>query len=342
MRILIADDSPLIRTILSDMLKQIPDVEIVGMAHDGEQAVQMAESLKPDLMTLDVEMPRKTGLQALEIIMAKSPLPVIMVSSLTAKGTGATLKALELGAFDFVCKPADGAISQLRNVNDELISKVLSARKARVGQNYVARQVKVASSLAKTDTVVAIASSTGGPKALVTLFKSLPKGFSAPIVMVQHMPAGFTATFADRLNAIGTVACREAKSGDTLTNGVALMAPGGHHMTVQKGGKIQFDDRPLLHGVRPAADYLFESVAQVYGAKVLGIVLTGMGRDGAKGAVEIRNAGGTVFAEDESTCAIYGMPKAAVSAGGVDAEFPIDQMAGAIVAGLTRRLTRAS
>lgn len=340
-RVLICDDSPLIRKMLSEIIGNEPDLEVVGMAHDGEQAVQLAKELRPNVITMDVEMPRKTGLMALQEIMKEAPTPIIMVSTLTTKGAEATLNALEHGAYDFVAKPEGGSMLHFRKVSEELLAKIRAALNARVGQR-AAVGLRAALPTQKTDKVVVIASSTGGPKALQALWQSLPQGFPAPILIVQHMPAGFTASLAARLHRLGTVPCREAKEGDKVMPGVALIAPGGVHMKVDRNGTIIFEDSPSIHGVKPAADHLFTSAREVYGSRCVGVVLTGMGRDGAAGAKAIRDAGGVCFGESQSTCTIYGMPKAAMEVGGIDAEFGIHEMASAVVASLTGRKARAS
>ncbi|MBX3120079.1 MAG: chemotaxis response regulator protein-glutamate methylesterase [Fimbriimonadaceae bacterium] len=340
-RILVCDDSPLIRKMLSEIIGAEADLEIVGMAHDGEEAVKLALELKPDVITMDVEMPRKSGLAALQEIMKARPTPIIMVSSITTKGAEATLTALEHGAYDFVAKPSGGSTLHFRQVQEELLGKIRAALSARVGLRP-AIALKAGMPTQKTDKVVLIASSTGGPKALQTLWQSLPQGFNAPILIVQHMPAGFTASLAARLHRLGTVPCREAKAGDKVMPGVALIAPGGVHMKVDKNGSIIFEDTPTIHGVKPAADHLFMSAIQTFGARCVGVVLTGMGRDGAAGAKAIREAGGLCYGESQATCTIYGMPKAAYEVGGIDAEFGIHEMGSAIVASLSGRKARAS
>ncbi len=340
-RVLVCDDSPLIRKMLTEIIGGEPDLEVAGTAQDGEQAVEMAKTLRPDVITMDVEMPRKTGLAALQEIMRDRPTPIIMVSSITTKGAEATLNALEHGAYDFVAKPEGGSTLHFRQVKAELLAKIRAALNAKVGHRPTI-SLKASLPTQKTDKVVVIASSTGGPKALQALWQSLPQGFPAPILIVQHMPAGFTASLAARLHRLGTVPCREAKEGDKVMPGVALIAPGGIHMKVDRQGHIIFEDTPSIHGVKPAADHLFNSAKDAFGSRCVGVVLTGMGKDGAAGAKAIRDAGGTCLGESQSTCTIYGMPKAALEAGGIDSEFGIHEMASAIVATLAGRKVRAS
>ena len=340
-RVLVVDDSPFIRRVLTDWLKSTDEFDVVGVAANGEEALAQALTLKPDVITLDVEMPVRDGLWALDQIMKAQPTPVIMVSSVTTQGAAATLKALELGAAEIFAKPQGSSSLKFLATKDELLDKIRGIKHARVSRSFTVVP-KVASPRHGTDKVVLIASSTGGPKALAALFAALPKGFHAPIAIVQHMPPGFTKSLAQRLEGLGTVECREAEAGDVMEAGQALLAPAGLHMVIREGGKIDFDDSPRVHGVKPAADYMFQSGAKVYGSRVLGVVLTGMGRDGADGAVAIRKAGGTVLGEAESTAMIYGMPRAALVAGGIDAEFPIHEMAHAISASLVGRTAHAS
>lgn len=370
-RILIVDDSPFIRRLMKDWFGSEPDFEVVGAAENGKQGWEMAVTLRPDVITLDVEMPVMDGLQCLQHIMRDNPTPVIMVSSVTRKGATQTIKALELGAVDFVTKPDGPNSVKIVTAKDEILEKTRAA----LGAKFHGRPIQaprgavptvprlsrpllvnkpstpapvelekprhiikpVLRTDLKTDKVVIIASSTGGPRALTALFSSLPKGFPAPILIVQHMPQGFTDSFAKRLDSIGTVPCQEAREGERIIPGLALIAPGGRHMIIKPDHTIGFSDDPQIHGVRPAADYLFKSAAAVYGSRCLGAVLTGMGKDGAQGALEVMKRGGLTLGESEKSCVIYGMPKAAKDLGAIAEEFPIEQMAGALVSCLTRR-----
>ena len=340
-RVLVVDDSPFIRRVLTDWLKSTDEFDVVGVAANGEEALAQTLTLKPDVITLDVEMPVRDGLWALDQIMKAQPTPVIMVSSVTTQGAAATLKALELGAAEIFAKPQGSSSLKFLATKDELLDKIRGIKHARVSRSFTVTS-KVAAPRHGTNKVVLIASSTGGPKALAALFAALPKGFQAPIAIVQHMPPGFTKSLAQRLEGLGTIECREAEAGDVMSPGLALLAPAGLHMLISEGGKIEFEDSPRDLGVKPAADFMFQSGAKIYGSRVVGVVLTGMGRDGADGAVAIRKAGGTVFGEAESTAMIYGMPRAALIAGGIDAEFPINEMAHAISASLVGRVAHAS
>ncbi len=346
-RVLVVDDSPFIRRIISDWVNQDPNLVLVGTATNGQQAIDLALELKPDVITLDIEMPGRDGLSALAEILSRTHCAVIMVSSLTTQGAKATLKSLELGAFDFVTKPEGSSSIRVLECRDELLQKIKAARHFRrvpardsgsfnnVGSHPV--------SGIKTNKVVLIAASTGGPKALATLWQNLPKGFPAPILLVQHMPVGFTETFARRLDAVGTVPCKEASHGDRILPGMALVAPGGKHMTVSSDGKIALNEDPLVCGTRPAAEPLFTSALAHYGGpRITGAILTGMGKDGAIGASEIIAAGGTIFGQSEETCTVYGMPKAALLAGGVTKELPLEEIAGQLIKSLEGRWANAS
>lgn len=342
-RVLVVDDSPLLRRVIVDMLAAEADIEVVGQGRTGEDAVRLTAELKPDVVTLDVEMPRMNGLSALKQIMQETPTAVLMVSSLTSTGTQATLEALHLGAIDCLAKPKNGALTAIREVREELVAKIRVARSATLRQR-AGLAVRPSVVAAHSDAVVVVAASTGGPRALSTFFEGLPHGFPAPILIVQHMPAGFVGSLARRLNSLGTVPCAEAGPGDRMTPGHAFLAPSGTHMKVHADGHLEFAEGPTLHGVRPAADFLFTSAADAFGGRCVGVVMTGMGRDGAEGAKHIKSAGGTVLAEDESTCVIYGMPRAAVVTGAVDREVPIHLMAEAVAATVSapRRSRRAS
>jgi len=341
--VLVVDDSPFIRRIISDWVKSESDLELVGVAENGQVAIEMAISLKPDVITLDVEMPVMDGLTALETIKKKTISKVLMVSSVTTQGADATIRALELGAYDFVTKPQGSSSIKILSAKTELLDKIRASLMVRASFSSAVKPSSRIESIATSDKIVLIACSTGGPKALAELWAGLPKNFAAPILIVQHMPAGFTDSFARRLNQIGTVPCREAAHGDLIKPGQALMAPGGKHMKVSSKGTIEIYDGPNVHGTKPAADPLFLSALSYFGAsRLVGAVLTGMGRDGADGAAQIVNAGGVFFGQNEETCVIYGMPKAAKMAGGISDELPLDQIASALTSSLQRRQKRAS
>ncbi|MBX3112509.1 MAG: chemotaxis response regulator protein-glutamate methylesterase [Fimbriimonadaceae bacterium] len=342
-KVLIVDDSAFVRRMLQDWLKEEPDFEVVGVAKDGLEGVAKAAELDPDVVTLDVEMPNMDGITALDKIMGQKQRAVLMVSSVTTAGAAATLKALELGAYDFVTKPQGGNSLRLVEAKNDFLERLRASRYARFGGGRPASPPPpVRASSKPSDKVVLVASSTGGPRSLVSLFQSLPKGFPCPVVIVQHMPQGFTASLSARLDSLGTVPCREARDGDRLESGQAYIAPGGFHLSIGHGARLTVGDGPTVHGVKPAADILFKSASEAFGSRCLGVVMTGMGRDGADGAVAIRAKGGKVFGEAESSCVIYGMPQAAKKAGGIDAEFDLRELGAAIVAGTTGRTALAS
>lgn len=338
-RVLVVDDSPLVRQIVVDILRREPDIQVVGFARNGEEALERVAELKPDVVTLDLDMPRVDGLTCLRRLMSESPVRVVMVSTLTSAGAANTLEALVVGAIDFVCKPNNGSISTLRGVKDELVAKVRQARQARVPERFAAKK---AVESGNSDAVVLVAGATGGPRALTTLFEGLPKNFACPMIIVQHLPAPFVPVLAQKLNAIGTVPVREAVEGDRLTPGLALIAPGGRHTVVDEEGYLRFEDSPPKHGARPAADRLLETAAVTFGARCVAAVLSGASQDGAAGTLAIFEAGGTVFAEDEETCTAFDMPKAALDAGSVYRSVPIDFMSQALVAASAGRIPHAA
>lgn len=339
-RVLIIDDSPFIRRILGDWIGAESDMEVVGYGKDGSEGIEAAQRLKPDIVTLDVEMPVMSGLDALPDILSTGA-NVLMVSSVTVAGAALTMRALEAGAYDFVTKPNHGSSLEFVHVKQQLLDRVRAAHYVKRVASADRKPVRAGGGFT-CDKVVVIASSTGGPSALKAIWDSLPKDFPAPILVAQHMPPGFTASLAARLSHAESVPCDEAVAGVSIKPGRAYLAPGDRHLTIDSQGKLRLDEREKIHGVRPAADYLFESAAESFGPRCIGVVLTGMGKDGAQGAVAIREAGGHVLAQDEATSVIFGMPKAAQAAGGVDAMFPLNQMATAIVSSLRGKVQRAS
>lgn len=331
-KVLVVDGSAFMRKIISDILEEDPKIKVIDRARDGKEAVEKILKLDPDVITLDVEMPGMDGLAALKEIMRLKPTPVVMVSSLTRKGADTTMKALALGAVDFVAKPS-GAISlDMKDVAQELREKVLIAASASVEKLIgialpTKEPVRPIQIKRKNIEVVAIAASTGGPRAIQDILGNVKTTSIAPIVIVQHMPAGFTKSFAERLNEISILEVLEGYDNLQLKPGMVVIAPGGSHLIVEydraKQLICQLSDMPPLHSVKPAADLLFLSVADIVGDTSLGIILTGMGRDGAEGAKAIRQRGGYVIAESSDTCVIYGMPKVAVEQGAVDEVLPL-------------------
>lgn len=332
-KVLIVDDSALIRQLLTEILSKDPEIEVVGIAPDPIAAMDKIERLKPDVLTLDVEMPRMDGLQFLEKLNATRPMPVIMVSSLTEKGAQTTLKALELGAIDFVTKPAMDVTHGVAILAEELVAKVKTAAKARVGIRRVAcvRPAVSAPSQAMirtTHKVIAIGASTGGTEALYSVLTALPAD-TPGIVIVQHMPPGFTSSFAQRLNSACSIRVSEARDGDRVLPGHALVAPGDFHMKVVRSGAnyiVRVGKAPPVNRFRPSVDVLFRSCAANVGANGVGVILTGMGYDGAAGMLEMRNAGAFTIAQDEATCVVFGMPREAIARGGAQEVVPLERI----------------
>lgn len=339
-RVLVVDDSALVRRVVTDELGADPAIEVVGTASGGKVALAKLTQLNPDLVTLDVVMPDMDGLAVLTEIRKVYPkLPVIMFSALTVRGANATLDALALGASDYFTKPAGaGGLDESRRViREELVPaiKALCAPKA-AGPPPAPAPAKGSGRFArpKPAEVVAIGVSTGGPNALVDIFRELPADFAAPILIVQHMPPMFTKLLADRLTAVGRIPVHEAISGTTLMPGQAWIAPGDFHLTVERKGthvKTLVTQDPPECSCRPAADPLFRTVAKAYGARALGVVLTGMGKDGLRGCEALREAGGRVIAQDEATSVVWGMPGFVVKAGLADRVLPLPQVAAEIV-----------
>lgn len=333
-RVLIVDDSATARAVLSDILTSDASIEVIGTASDAFVARDKIVELKPDVICLDVEMPRMDGITFLKKLMHYMPLPVIMVSSLTQSGAKTTLEALEAGAVDFVPKPHSHIYDGKDEMRDELIAKVKAAAKAKVFKKTLTTQVANQTSLAQTtNKIVAIGASTGGTEALKDVLMALPR--NAPgMVIVQHMPANFTAQFAQRLNSLCSVEVREAKNGDSIIPGVALIAPGDYHMVVRRSGAryyVEIGSGEKVSGHRPSADVLFNSVAKIAGTNAIGVILTGMGADGAKGLLAMRNAGANTIGQDEASCVVYGMPKVAYEVGAVERQLPLHRVADGII-----------
>jgi len=340
-RVVVVDDSAFVRRALTRMLEAEDDFEVVGLAVDGQDGVDKVRELRPDVVTLDIHMPRMGGLEALQIIMTANPVPVLLLSSLTREGAEVTLRGLELGAMDFVDKSSVQGNMNLLNLAEELTAKVRAMAKVprkrlreRPGQP-AGERLKARVSGRPGVELVAIGTSTGGPPALQSIIPRLPGALTSTILIVQHMPAGFTRSLAERLASLSAVPVREACDGEPVGPGSVLIAPAGLHMKLRRRGssvRIWLDEEPRSALHRPSADVTMASVAKLYGSRALGIVLTGMGSDGVDGLRAIREAGGHTLAESEETCVIYGMPKAAVEAGVVDRSVPLGQMADEILA----------
>ena len=324
-RVLVVDDSALMRKLIPQILARDSDIEVVGTAMDGAFGLKKIEELKPQVVTLDLEMPRMDGMETLRQITKRFRIPVIVVSAHTTEGASATFKALALGAFDFVAKPRDAASSHMDQIADDLISKIKVAAKTQVlpheapalaeplkGANKPVRPKK------EPTKIVAIGISTGGPNALQFLLAQLPGDFAGSIVVVQHMPEGFTEMFARRLNESCTIDVKEAQSGDLLIAGRALICPGNRHIKVRRmplGNIVVLSDESRVNGHRPSVDVLFRSIAAEFGGRSVGVLMTGMGDDGALGLGLIKTSGGLTIAQSEESCVVFGMPKAAIERG---------------------------
>jgi two-component system chemotaxis response regulator CheB len=331
-RVLIVDDSAFVRKALSRMLGSADDIEVVGTAVDGQDGVEKVLELRPDVVTLDVKMPRLDGLEALRRIMAECPTAVLLLSSLTGEGADVTLRGLDLGALDFVDKSSVEGHMNLLALADELIEKVRGLAKAqrRVPVPAPSTQLPLPEFARERADLVVIGTSTGGPAALQTVIPALPADLRVPVLVVQHMPIGFTRSLAERLDQRSDLMVREARDGEPLAAGRVLIAPAGRHLKihrVQGEARVLLDYEPLDALHRPSVDVLMQSAARTYGAAVLGVVLTGMGADGMEGLRSIRAAGGRTLAESEDTCVIYGMPKAAIEAGVVHRVAALDRIA---------------
>lgn len=337
-KVVIVDDSAFMRMVLKDIVDSQADMQVVGVAKDGLEALQVIEEKKPDVVTLDVEMPRLNGIEALKRIVQKYPVRVIMVSSLTEEGADITITALSLGAVDFLTKPSGSTSLTFREVADELVQKIRNAMlidpKRTLLRPTIKPVVPAMKKISLTERVVVIGASTGGPRSLDLIIPMLPPDFPAPIFLVQHMPPLFTKSLATRLNSMSKITVKEAEDGETVKRGTVYIAPGDFHMgvrTVNSNVQIYLDKSEKINNVRPAVDFTLLKVSEIYKSNTIAVILTGMGRDGAKGAFKVKYYGGKVIAEHESTCVVYGMPKAVVEEGYADYILPADKIAEKLV-----------
>ncbi|HPA44289.1 MAG TPA: chemotaxis response regulator protein-glutamate methylesterase [bacterium] len=347
-RVLVVDDSALVRKILSDLLQQDPMIEVVGTASDGTFALRKVEALKPDVVTLDVEMPQKGGLELLPELMSVYPVPVIMVSGVTERGAVATIKALELGAVDFVTKPSASVTEGMPTIAATLIEKIKAVAGANIRRRLLTKPASFIpppritipplpkGSIPRTRSgglVIGMGASTGGTEALKDVLVALPKELP-PIMVVQHMPEGFTRAFANRLNGLCELTVKEAEDHEPLESGKALIAPGHSHMLIQPTGMgyiaVLSQSEPVMRH-RPSVDVLFHSLAREIGPNALGVIMTGMGADGARGLTQMRETGSRTIAQNEQTCVVFGMPKEAIEMGGAEQVLPLQDIPKAIV-----------
>jgi two-component system chemotaxis response regulator CheB len=332
-RVLVVDDSAIVRKILTEELSKEPDIEVIGTAPDPYVARDKIVLQKPDVITLDIEMPRMDGLTFLKKLMRYYPLPVIVVSSLTPKGSKMALEALENGAVEVLSKP--GPAYSVGEMSHQLKEKIRAAAKVNLKRVQYTTQANtptppvITKALSETtQKIIAIGASTGGTEAIKEVLMNLPLNVPG-IVIVQHMPPQFTTAFAERLNQLCQMEVKEAQDGDAVLNGKALLAPGNFHMLLRRSGSryyVNVKDGPMVHHQRPAVDVLFHSVAQYAGPNAIGVILTGMGADGAEGLLKMKEAGAKTIAQDESSCVVFGMPKEAIKRGAVDKILPLEQI----------------
>lgn len=329
-KVLIVDDSAVVRKIFSEELSKYPDIEIVGTAPDPFVARDKIVALQPEVITLDIEMPRMDGLTFLRKLMQYYPLPTIIVSSLTPKGGKLTLEAMEIGAVDVIAKP--GSAYTVGDMSSQLAEKIRGAARAKVikqDRGAVSQNVPLKALAQTSHKVIAVGASTGGTEALKAVLTKLPAN-SPGIMVVQHMPANFTAAFAERLNSLCQMTVKEARNNDSIVPGLALIAPGNFHMVMRRSGSryyVEVKTGPMVHHQRPAVDILFKSTAKSAGANAIGVILTGMGADGAEGLLEMKQAGADTIAQDENSCVVFGMPKEAIKMGAAGKVLPLDQIA---------------
>ncbi len=351
-RVLIVDDSAFMRKVLHSIIDSDPQMEVAGEAKDGKEAVTLANSLKPHVISMDIMMPHVDGLQATEQIMARAPKPIVIVSSETKEGAAVTLRALELGAIDFVPKPTSGVDLDMESVRDELIRKLKMAARVRVvrsiksapagsngdqaraaagdGASAPPSAAAVAAAKAGRFPVVMVASSTGGPQTLMSFVPMFPANFMGAVVLIQHMPGTFTSQFSAQLGEVAKIRVKEAENNEPLQTGVFYVCPGAQHLRINGGGRITLDSSDRINGYRPCADVAFETAAAYAGPMTIGVVLTGMGSDAARGTQAVKAAGGHVIVQDEVTSVIFGMPAEAIKTGAVDQVLGIDAIQPAI------------
>lgn len=343
-KVMVVDDSAFMRKVIGDIITAQPDMRVVATARNGQEALKLIKTVDIDVITMDVEMPIMNGLQALEKIMSEDPLPVIMLSSLTQRGADATMKALCLGAVDFISKPS-GTMG-INNTAGEITRKIKIAAATRYRlrkqsvQPIIKKTKPIKTAISANDTpgkLVLIGTSTGGPKALHEVIPKLPGNLGAAVLVVQHMPSGFTRSLAERLDRLSSLRVKEAEDGERILRGCVYIAPGDFHLKVRRSADssnrrlmVNLTQDNLVSGHRPSVDAMLDSVVNEYWSKIITVIMTGMGQDGAKGASWVKSKGGKVIAEDSSTCIVYGMPKAVIETGNADKILPLQNIANAI------------
>lgn len=341
-KVMVVDDSAFMRKVITDILKEDEEIEIIETARNGLDALEKLERVSPDVITLDIEMPVMDGIATLKEIINKHNIPVVMLSSLTVEGADATLKALELGAVDFITKPNNIFGLNKKEEKNKLIEKVKVASKVIKASKAFPSIVKPSTinrtfdfnRERKTGSIIAIGTSTGGPRALQSVIPQLPSEINGSILVVQHMPEGFTKSLANRLNSISNINVKEAENGETLEKGYCYIAPGNHHMVVRENnGKviINLNKNQPVSGHRPSVDVMMESVANIKAMKKIAVIMTGMGSDGASGIKKILDSGGYTIAQDEESCVVYGMPKAAVNSGAINKILPLNEISNELI-----------
>ncbi len=352
-RVLVVDDSAFMRKVISDIVNQAPGLEVAGIARDGADALKKIQDIKPDVITMDIEMPVLDGMSALERIMQNNPVPVIMLSSLTKDGAEKTMKALELGAVDFIAKPSGQISLDIDKIQNQLVEKIVIAAGTKnkithrsnpprpireIVPNIPNTKMNLDNKHQELNKLVLIGTSTGGPKALQDVIPTLPSSINAGILIVQHMPPGFTKSLAERLDSMSRIKVKEAEHGEKVVSGCAYIAPGDSHMLVKshvsdqaRSLYIVLDKSAPIGGHRPAVNSMMESAADQFWAHMVGVIMTGMGSDGAEGIKQIKAKNGKNIAEDKSSCIVYGMPKAAAETGAVDKVVPLNEIGDWIV-----------
>jgi len=339
-RVLIVDDSPTVQTVLTSVLSDEPDIEVLGIASDPFEAKDLIVGKRPDVITLDIEMPRMDGITFLKRLMSFRPIPVIMISSYTRKNSIRTFEALNAGAFDFVAKPTGDVRIGLQNLKHEIISKIRAATRAKIKLSGLLGKSREPISIGGNrafNKIIVIGASTGGTQAIQTLLESMPSNVNG-IVIVQHLPVGFTSAFAQRLNGLFPLNIKEAEDGDRIDQGDVLVAPGGIHLQVAKdlmGYYVQLKDGQPVKHQRPSVDIMFHSVAKTAASDSIGVLLTGMGDDGADGLLAMKQAGAFTVAQDEASSVLFGMPRAAIERGAAKVVVALDDIAQVILSSLT-------